>query len=257
MGLFSRIRSGIDAHNAKLKAREDQRIADLMRRAEESERRREAEAERQQQAALQRLKDLCVTFTDPSNQLSIDVSAFFALYDKPHRLKAPYVDRFAGQHSGVQMHSNTAMVGSIIGASATAYRRSSLEFGMENFELARYVYDLSAQEIAMLKITNFLHGLGEISDAHFNSVSCAVLFNRGDCILRPAKNQKTGAPVKATNIQEMACRACLQDNVLSAKAAFDPVFQVAMRTWKKIMADGEPSEISEFLLGEPLSVIMS
>jgi hypothetical protein len=55
----------------------------------------------------------------------------------------------------------------------------------------------------------------------------------------------------------MACRACLQDNVLSAKAAFDPVFQVAMRTWKKIMADGEPSEISEFLLGEPLSVIMS
>ena len=55
----------------------------------------------------------------------------------------------------------------------------------------------------------------------------------------------------------MACRACLQDNMPSAKAAFDPVFQVAMRTWKQISADGNQSQMAEFLLGEPLTVIMS
>jgi hypothetical protein len=119
------------------------------------------------------------------------------------------------------------------------------------------VYDLAPKEVAMLKIVNFLHAMGRVSDAGYHGVTCAILFNGGDCILRPGRHEKTGEALKVTNIDEVACKACLSDNMPSAKAAFDPVFQIAVQEWKKAQASGESGPLSEKLLGEPLTVIMT
>jgi len=256
MGLLQWINDGIEARNARAKEREEARMAELQERAAKAEQARIVAEQERVEAAARHLGNVIALFAERTNQASIPVSAFFKMFKKPQKLKERYVDHFAGTHSGVQTHDTGAAIGSILGAGATAYKRSSLEVGMENFEIARYVYDLNPKEVAMLKIVNYLSAIGRISHAGFHGVTCAILFNGGDCILRPAINPKTRQLMQVTNVQEMACQACLRDNMPSPKAAFDPVFQVAVKEWAEIQASNEDMTAPRLLLGDPLDVIM-
>ena len=257
MGLLKWINDGIEARNERERKRQEEAAERRRIEAEEAQKKRAEAEHRRAEEAARHLANVLALFEDKSNQASIPVTSFFAMYDKPHKLKAPYVERFAGAHSGIQTQNTAAAIGSIVGSSVTAYKRASLETGMEHFEIARYVYDLSDKDMAMLKIVNFMHAMGRVTDKGFHGVTCAILYNGGDCILRGVINPNTQSRVEFTNIQEMACKACLHDNMPSKSVAFDPVFQAAVPEWKKIEASGEIGELNRRLLGDPLAVIMS